>query len=131
MVDETFALLPKNNLSETTLRFNAVPYRCIKSVKPVSLAIYTGASGRITIETDTQGPCADKSRQTDFTVIAKTRGVRREWYGIMTFMSRPDGVAFLELRGEPPHPFCTRPDLFHGYSWQVYPAQRIEFDKCP
>jgi hypothetical protein len=45
--------------------------------------------------------------------------------------SRPDGVARLDLRGIPPHPFCPHPDLFNGFSWQKYAVQRVEFDKCP
>lgn len=131
MADGSFALIPKNKLSETTMRFIAVPFTCIKSVKPRALSIYPGASGRIDIETDTQGPCADKSRRTGFDVIAKTTGIHLVWYGIMTFVSRPDGSATLELRGEPPRPFCTHPDLFgSGYTWNGLP-QRIEFDKCP
>lgn len=130
MAGGSFALLPRNMLSDTTVRFNAVPFRCIKSVSPLSFSMYPGASGRIAIETETQGACADKSRQTDFSVTAKTRGVRREWYGIMSFVSRPDGSAALDMRGEPPRPFCTHPDLFAGgYSWKGLP-QRIEFDKC-
>jgi hypothetical protein len=129
--DETFALLPKNALSATTLTFSAIPFRCIKSVKPRSVSIYPGAGGRIDIETDTQSPCADKTRQLDFSIVAKTHGEPREWNGIMTFRSRPDGAARLDLRGIPPYPFCPRPDLFNGFSWQKYTVQRIEFDKCP
>lgn len=129
--DVTFALPLKNKLTETTMRFVAVPFRCIKSVKPLALSIYPGAAGRIDVETDTQGPCADKSRRTGFDVIAKTAGVHLVWYGIMTFISHPDGSATLDLRGEPPHPFCTHPNLFgQGYTWRGPRAERVEFDKC-
>jgi hypothetical protein len=131
MADVSFALFPKNNLTETTLRFVAVPFSCIKSVKPRAVSLYPGASGRIDIETDAQGPCADKSRRVSFDVIAKTNSVHLAWYGIMAFVSRPDGTATLEMRGEPPHPFCTHPNLFGGGYALPGPKARVDFDSCP